>query len=479
MFEGFVDEPVTLGAVTLQVRHALRADAPAVMLLHGHPRTSATWHRVAPRLHAAGFGVVCPDLRGYGRSPGPATDAQHSPYSKRAMADDLAALADHLGLEQLHVVGHDRGAYVALRLALDRPDRVVSLTVADAVPICEALDRVDARFATWWWHWFFFAQPDRPERAILADPDAWYGAGPDLERHMGSAAYAEYRAATHDPATVAAMLEDYRAGLGVDAEHERADRARGRVVRCPVLLLWARHDDLADLYGDPLAVWSPWAPDLRGHDLDSGHHLAEDNPHELTRALLDFLPRPGGRHHARPAPSSVGERAVRTHPAPAEPAGQDGRMSDPTPRPLSERRAAAAERLHSPGNMWLATASDGHGPHLIPVSYWWDGARLTTATFENSRTVRNIAAQPDVRASIGSTTDVLMIDAAAAVVAGSDIDDTAADGYLQSARLDPRSLPGFVYLQLTPQRMQLWNGREEFTGRTIMRGGQWLDDPVD
>lgn len=148
-------------------------------------------------------------------------------------------------------------------------------------------------------------------------------------------------------------------------------------------------------------------------------------------------------------------------------------------RPLPERRAAAIEQLRSHSNLWLATASDGHGPHLIPASYWWDGSRLTTATFEDSRTLKNVRAQPRVRASVGSTADVLMIDATAAVVAVADIFTAAAEGYARASRNDPRSVPGFAYIQLTPQRMQVWRGAAEFTGRTIMRGGVWLDDPVD
>ncbi len=146
---------------------------------------------------------------------------------------------------------------------------------------------------------------------------------------------------------------------------------------------------------------------------------------------------------------------------------------------MSERRAAAIEHLRSNSNFWLATASDGRGPHLIPASYWWDGTQLTTATFEDSRTLKNIQTQPKIRASIGSTADVLMIDAIADIVAVTDIDTAAAEGYARASRNDPRSVPGFVYLRLTPQRMQVWRGSSEFAGRTVMRDGVWLDDPVD
>lgn len=293
MFEGFVDERVDLGDVVLRVRRS-PAGGPPLLLLHGHPRTAATWHQVAPLLHRAGNTVVCPDLRGYGRSSKPATTADHSPYSKRAMAADVLALMHRLGHRRFAVVGHDRGGYVALRLALDHPRAVSALAVLDGVPIAEALDRCTDRFATAWWHWFFFAQPDKPERAILADPGAWYGGTPD---HMGAEAFAEYQQAVHDPATVRAMLEDYRAGLGIDRAHDETDRARGRRVTCPTTILWSRRDDLEHLYGDPLRIWRSWTDDLRGgHAIDSGHHMAEEAPHELAEALLAFLAgcRPGG-----------------------------------------------------------------------------------------------------------------------------------------------------------------------------------------
>lgn len=281
-FTDFSDDRVDVGDVELRVRHA--GDGPAVLLLHGHPRTGATWHRVAPRLVDAGYTVVCPDLRGYGASGTPPTDADHRPYSKRAMAGDVVALARALGLDRFHLAGHDRGTYVALRTALDHPDVVATLTVMDGVPISEALDRCGARFAQAWWHWFFFAQPEIPERVILADPDAWYRIGPARNGNER-----EWHAAVRDPATVVAMLEDYRAGLGVDRRDEDADRTAGRRVRCPLQMLWSRHDDMEFLYGDPLRIWRSWADDVTGGRIDSGHHMAEQAPEQLVDALVAFL----------------------------------------------------------------------------------------------------------------------------------------------------------------------------------------------
>jgi haloacetate dehalogenase len=287
VFDSFTLDRVTVGDVTLRVRHGGRG--PAVVLLHGHPRTHTTWHRVAPLL-AGDHTVVCPDLRGYGESTAVPTTEDHAPYSKRAMAGDVAALMTALGHDRFAVVGHDRGSYVALRLALDHPGRVTALTVVDSVPIGEALARCGATFAQRWYHWFFFAQPEIPERVIGADPDAWYGVGvrntPD---RMGEENFADFHRAIHDPATVRAMLEDYRAGLGVDRAADDADREAGHRVACPVQVLWSTKDDLEDLYGDVLAVWRPWAADLRGGPVESGHHVAEEAPEDLAAAVGRFL----------------------------------------------------------------------------------------------------------------------------------------------------------------------------------------------
>jgi len=285
VFDDFAEWDRDVGAgIVLHGRSG--GEGPAVLLLHGHPRTHTTWHRVAPLIVASGYTVVCPDLRGYGRSSKPPTTADHAAYSKRTMAADMVKLMRGLGHERFAVIGHDRGSYVAMRLALDAPESVSALAVLDCVPIGEALARADARFATAWWHWFFFAQPDKPERAILADPETWYGGDPDS---MGAENYADYRTAINDPATVRAMLEDYRAGLGVDRNADDADRAAGRRIDCPTLVAWSAGDDLADLYGDVLAIWRDWASDLRGTVINSGHHMAEQAPEQLTARLLELL----------------------------------------------------------------------------------------------------------------------------------------------------------------------------------------------
>lgn len=282
MFEGFHDDRIDTGGATLRVRHG--GDGPPVLFLHGHPRTHATWYRLVPLL-ADRHTLVCPDLRGYGQSSKPPTTPDHAPYSKRAMAEDCVALMRGLGHQTFTVVGHDRGGYVATRLALDHPQAVTRLTVLGDIPIGEALARCDARFAAAWWHWFFLGQTDKPaEQFINPDPESWYGATPE---QLGDA-WEDFRTAIHDPATVRAMCEDYRAGLGIDRAHDDADRQAGHRITCPVQVLWAIEDDLTALHGDVLRIWRDWAHDVTGHAIPGGHHMAEDAPTELAAALTDF-----------------------------------------------------------------------------------------------------------------------------------------------------------------------------------------------
>jgi len=290
MFPGFTLEAVSLGEVTVRVRRRDDGVGTPVVLLHGHPRTHTTWHEVAPLL-AASHAVVCPDLRGYGGSTLPADAPDHAQSSKRAMAHDVVELMARLGYDQFAVVGHDRGALVAFRVAMDHPDAISHLVVMDGLPVIEHLERTNAVFAQAYWHWWFLGQTEKPaERLINVDPDGWYST-PSPE-NMGAGNHADLWVALRDPAVVHGMCEDYRAGLGVDRKHEQADRAAGRRVTCPTLLLEAGQDDL-DIHGDPAAIWQPWlCQPLRHQVIDAGHHQAEEAPDQVAEALLHFLATP-------------------------------------------------------------------------------------------------------------------------------------------------------------------------------------------
>ena len=204
------------------------------------------------------------------------------------MAADVVELMRRLGQRRFGVVGHDRGSAVAYRLALDQPESVTKLAVLDCIPIGEHLARADARFALAWWHWFFFAQMEKPaERFINADPAAWYE---NTSKYMGSEAYAGPLAGLRDPNVVHGMIEDYRAGVTVDREADDADRAAGRRIELsrPCRMVdTRRHGRTVRRRRRP--VWRAWANEVRGVAIDSGHHVAEEAPEALAAALLDFF----------------------------------------------------------------------------------------------------------------------------------------------------------------------------------------------
>jgi haloacetate dehalogenase len=285
MFDGFELTTIDTGEASIHVRHA--GSGPPLLLLHGYPQTHAMWHLVAPAL-AEDFTVVATDLRGYGESSRPPSTADHWPYTKRAMAQDQVAVMKALGFERFAVCGHDRGARVGYRMALDDPHRVSRLAMLDIVPTGETWRRADAAFGRGYWHWYFLAQPaPLPERMIAAAPDDFYGSRGGRE-HFAPEALAEYDRWARDPATLHAMCEDYRAGATLDREHDEADRTRRRRIACPVLALWGARNFLDDWY-DVLGIWRAWADDADGRALDCGHYLAEERPEETAAELRAFF----------------------------------------------------------------------------------------------------------------------------------------------------------------------------------------------
>ena len=283
MFEGFQVSMIDTAAARIRVRHG--GSGPPLLLLHGHPQTHVMWHKIAPRL-ARDFTVVAPDLRGYGDSSKPPTTPDHEPYSKRAMARDQVDVMRQLGFEQFFVAGHDRGARCAYRLALDHPERVRKLAVLDIIPTGEAFRRANMEFGLGFYHWFFLAQPaDLPERLIGANPDAYYFR--TGRERFDPEALADYLRCVHNPETIHAMCEDYRAGATFDYQLDEADRGVRRI-GCPVLALWGRQGQLEQWY-DVLAIWRDWADEVRGRGIDCGHYLAEEAPDETYAELHAFF----------------------------------------------------------------------------------------------------------------------------------------------------------------------------------------------
>ncbi|MFG6401511.1 alpha/beta fold hydrolase [Microbacterium sp. P04] len=270
-------------------------NGPPVLLLHGYPQTHVMWHSVAEQL-TADHTVVVVDLPGYGQSFRPETTPDHSTYSKRALGDDLVQVMAQLGFTRFAVAGHDRGGRVAYRMALDHPEQITAAAAFDVVPTGEVWARADAQMALTYWHWAFLAQPEPlPENLIDANPAAFFdghvralGLGRAPGRYSPEL-MAGYRKILDDPTVVHGICEDYRAGAGIDRTHDDRDLGEGRRIAAPLLVLWSAPGALPKFYGDVLAVWRPWADDLRGRGLDAGHFLVEDQPDEVARELLALL----------------------------------------------------------------------------------------------------------------------------------------------------------------------------------------------
>ena len=289
MFEGFAEQRVAVAEAEIFCR--IGGAGPPLLLLHGYPQTHVAWHRVAPRLMRQ-FSLVVPDLRGYGESRGPRPDPEHRHYSKRAMARDMAELMTALGHERFLLAGHDRGARVGFRLALDYPARVQRLAALDIIPTFDVWEQMDADKALSSYHWSFLAVPAPvPETLIAADPDfyirhlldRWVGR-PDALHPQAVAAYLRQ---FHEPKVIAATCEDYRAGASIDRQEDGEDRRRGAKIACPVLVLWGRRY-LTSKTASPLAAWRNWAPDVREVALDCGHFIAEEAPEDCATALAEF-----------------------------------------------------------------------------------------------------------------------------------------------------------------------------------------------
>ena len=291
IFPGFELRTIDVADGPMRVR--VGGSGPPLLLLHGNPQTHAMWHRVAPQL-AQRFTVVCPDLRGYGGSHKPPATPDHAPYAKREMARDMAELMTGLGHERFRVGSHDRGARVAHRLALDNPDRVEKLAILDIVPTLEHFERTDMAFALGYYHWFWFAQPHPfPENLIGAAPETWWFAQtsrePKPKSFFAPEALADYLAAARDPDAIRGMCEDYRAAATIDLEHDRASRAAGEKIRCPLLVLWGAKGKIGEWY-EPLAIWRDYAAaDVTGGSVPSGHYLPEEAPEEVGAAFDRFF----------------------------------------------------------------------------------------------------------------------------------------------------------------------------------------------
>jgi len=293
LFPGFRRELVRANGIDINAVIGPKRDGPPLLLLHGYPQTHAIWHKVAPRL-AERFNVVATDLRGYGDSAKPPASERHESYSKRVMARDQVEAMQALGFGRFFLVGHDRGARVAHRLAVDHPDRVHKLAVLDIAPTLAMYEQTTEAFARAYWHWFFLILPAPvPEDMIGSDAKRYLRTkmADSLTRGVfAPAAWAEYERC-FTPGAIHASCEDYRAAASIDLEHDRADRDAHRGIRCPVLALWGARGIIGTCFR-PIEEWKRVAADVRGRDVPSGHYIPEEAPDVLVAELEQFF---GGR----------------------------------------------------------------------------------------------------------------------------------------------------------------------------------------
>lgn len=293
LFPGFETRFFETDGARIHAR--IGGNGPPLVLIHGFPQTGAEWHRVAPAL-AKHFTLIIPDLRGYGLSSAPKGDAKL--YAKRVMGADILALLDQLNYrEPVRIVGHDRGARVTYRLALDHPNRVQRIALIDIAPTLCMWEGMNATSAMKVYHWMFLAQPyPLPEKLIAADPAfyvehtiaSWTGSrslkpydGRAMDHYRANLLRADY---TH------AACQDYRAGQTHDLDHDRAARDAGQTIQCPTYILWGNAGIPAA--GGPLKQWrETFAPQAEGSALDCGHFTPEEDPDGTLAALLPFLTR--------------------------------------------------------------------------------------------------------------------------------------------------------------------------------------------
>lgn len=290
MFEQFQRSECEVNGVRIAYRKG--GSGPPLLLLHGYPQTHVMWHQVADQL-AEHFTVVAADLRGYGDSSKPEGGGNHAAYSKREMARDQVELMRTLGFERFDILAHDRGARVSHRLAMDHPQVVRRLILLDIAPTLAMYTQTDETFARAYWHWFFLIRPaPLPEMLLEAAPelvlDSAVATRADHAHPFTPAAYAEYLRCMKQPGTIHAFCEDYRASAGIDLEHDREDRAAGRHIEAPLLVLWGANGVIARCF-EPLEEWRKVARNVEGKALPCGHYIAEEVPQQLLQETQAFL----------------------------------------------------------------------------------------------------------------------------------------------------------------------------------------------
>ena len=287
MFDNFKQDSIEVNGVN--INYKIGGQGEPLLLLHGYPQSHILWRKIAP-LFAKDYTVICSDLRGYGDSDKPKSDEKHLTYSKKTMGLDQNELMKKLGFNEYFLVGHDRGARVAHRMAIDFKESIKKISVLDIVPTSHVFKNTNAILARRYYHWFFLIQSyPHPETMIGNDPEYYirsklqmWGAN---NQYLTEDIIKEYlRCFTTE--SINASCEDYRAGASIDLVHHEEDLHKK--ISCPLQVLWGSKATVEELY-DPVKVWKEWAINVEGESIDCGHFLPEENPIETYNAIIKFL----------------------------------------------------------------------------------------------------------------------------------------------------------------------------------------------
>ena len=275
------------------IRYRKAGKGPALLMLHGNPQTHAMWHKIAPKL-VKEYTVICPDIPGYGKSFKPSVTENHEPYSKVNMASDLINFMELLGFDKFYILGHDRGARIAHRLALNYSKNVIKMILLDIIPTIEHFERTNMEFAMGYYHWFWLAQRSPvPESVINKAPEEWFFAHTSREKKdkdfFHPMALSDYLECIKNPETINAICEDYRAAATIDMIDDKKSRDDNIKINVPLLILWGNKGKLEQWY-QTLSIWKKYcSKEVKGNAINSGHYLAEENPGEVIESIKNFL----------------------------------------------------------------------------------------------------------------------------------------------------------------------------------------------
>jgi haloacetate dehalogenase len=275
------------------IRYRKAGKGPALLMLHGNPQTHAMWHKIAPKL-VKEYTVICPDIPGYGKSFKPSVTENHEPYSKVNMASDLINFMELLGFDKFYILGHDRGARIAHRLALNYSKNVIKMILLDIIPTIEHFERTNMEFAMGYYHWFWLAQRSPiPESVINKAPEEWFFAHTSREKKdkdfFHPMALYDYLECIKNPETINAICEDYRAAATIDMIDDKKSRDDNIKINVPLLILWGNKGKLEQWY-QTLSIWEKYcSKEVKGNAINSGHYLAEENPDEVIESIKNFL----------------------------------------------------------------------------------------------------------------------------------------------------------------------------------------------